>query len=52
MILPDAELVSVPARSACRVDHGEIATPNVVVDGKLIHAGGVPGHLKIQVLLA
>lgn len=29
------------------VSYGVMATPGVVIDGKVVHAGGVPGREKI-----
>jgi small redox-active disulfide protein 2 len=28
--------------------HGVISTPGVVIDGKLVHAGGVPDRKKVE----
>ena len=30
------------------VGYGVMSTPGVVIDGKLVHAGGVPGREKIE----
>ena len=30
------------------VAHGVLATPGVVIDGKVVHAGGVPAREKIE----
>jgi len=32
--------------------YGVMSTPGVVIDGKLVHAGGVPGRDKIEQWLA
>lgn len=32
--------------------HGIMSTPGVVIDGKLMHAGGVPSRAKIEQWLA
>jgi len=34
------------------VGYGVMSTPGVVIDGKLVHAGGVPGREKIEQWLA
>lgn len=31
--------------------HGVMSTPGVVIDGKVVHAGGVPGRKKVEVWL-
>jgi len=28
--------------------HGVMSTPGVVIDGKVVHAGGVPDHKKVD----
>jgi len=28
--------------------HGVISTPGVVIDGKVVHAGGVPARAKVE----
>ena len=28
--------------------YGVMSTPGVVVDGKVVHAGGVPAHAKVE----
>ena len=28
--------------------YGVMATPGVVIDGKVVHAGGVPGRAKVE----
>jgi len=33
------------------VGYGVMSTPGVVVDGKLVHAGGVPGREKVTAWL-
>ncbi len=30
------------------IAHGVMATPAVVIDGKVVHAGGVPGRGKVE----
>lgn len=32
--------------------HGIMSTPGVVIDGKVVHAGGVPSRAKIEQWLA
>ncbi len=32
--------------------YGVMSTPGVVIDGKVVHAGGVPGRAKIEEWLA
>lgn len=32
--------------------YGVMSTPGVVVDGKVVHAGGVPGRAKVEQWLA
>ena len=34
------------------MSHGVLSTPGVVIDGKVVHAGGVPGRDKIEQWLA
>jgi small redox-active disulfide protein 2 len=34
------------------MSYGVLATPGVVIDGKVVHAGGVPGRDKIERWLA
>jgi small redox-active disulfide protein 2 len=34
------------------MSHGVLATPGVVIDGKVVHAGGVPGRDKIELWLS
>ena len=34
------------------MSHGIISTPGVVIDGKVVHAGGVPSRAKIEQWLA
>jgi small redox-active disulfide protein 2 len=34
------------------MSYGVMSTPGVVIDGKLVHAGGVPGRDKIDQWLA
>jgi small redox-active disulfide protein 2 len=34
------------------MSYGVMSTPGVVIDGKLVHAGGVPGRDKIEQWLA
>ena len=34
------------------MSYGVMATPGVVIDGKVVHAGGVPGREKIERWLA
>ena len=34
------------------VAYGVMSTPGVVVDGKVVHAGGIPGRDKIEQWLA
>lgn len=37
---------------AAIIGYGVMATPGVVVDGKVVHAGGVPSRDKIRAWLA
>lgn len=37
---------------AAIIGYGVMATPGVVVDGKVVHAGGVPSRDKIRTWLA
>ncbi len=30
------------------MDYGVMSTPGVVIDGKVVHAGGIPGRDKIE----
>ena len=30
------------------IGYGVVATPGVVIDGKVVHAGGVPGRGKVE----
>lgn len=30
------------------IGYGVMATPGVVIDGKVVHAGGIPGREKIE----
>lgn len=30
------------------VAHGVMSTPGVVIDGKVVHAGGIPGREKVE----
>jgi len=32
--------------------YGVMSTPGVVIDGKVVHAGGVPGRAKVEQWLA
>lgn len=32
--------------------HGVMSTPGVVIDGKVVHAGGIPGRDKVDAWLA
>ena len=34
------------------MSYGVLATPGVVIDGKVVHAGGVPGRDKIELWLS
>ena len=34
------------------MSHGIMSTPGVVIDGKVVHAGGVPSRAKIEQWLA
>jgi len=34
------------------MSYGVMSTPGVVIDGKVVHAGGVPGREKIEQWLA
>jgi small redox-active disulfide protein 2 len=34
------------------MSYGVLSTPGVVIDGKVVHAGGVPGRDKIEQWLA
>jgi hypothetical protein len=34
------------------MSYGVMSTPGVVIDGKVVHAGGIPGHDKIEGWLA
>jgi small redox-active disulfide protein 2 len=34
------------------IGYGVMSTPGVVIDGKVVHAGGVPGRDKIEQWLA
>lgn len=34
------------------MSYGVMSTPGVVIDGKVVHAGGVPGRDKIELWLA
>ena len=34
------------------IGYGVMSTPGVVVDGKVVHAGGVPGRVKVEQWLA
>ena len=34
------------------MDYGVMSTPGVVINGKVVHAGGVPGRDKIEQWLA
>jgi small redox-active disulfide protein 2 len=34
------------------VGYGVMSTPGVVIDGKVVHAGGVPGRSKVEQWLA
>jgi small redox-active disulfide protein 2 len=34
------------------VRYGVLSTPGVVIDGKVVHAGGIPGRDKIEQWLA
>lgn len=34
------------------VGYGVMRTPGVVIDGKVVHAGGIPGREKIEAWLA
>jgi small redox-active disulfide protein 2 len=34
------------------MSYGVMATPGVVIDGKVVHAGGVPGRDKVEQWLA
>jgi small redox-active disulfide protein 2 len=34
------------------LSYGVLSTPGVVIDGKVVHAGGVPGRDKIEQWLA
>ena len=34
------------------MSYGVMSTPGVVIDGKVVHAGGVPGRAKIEQWLA
>ena len=37
---------------AAILGYGIMSTPGVVIDGKVVHAGGVPGRKKIETWLA
>jgi small redox-active disulfide protein 2 len=37
---------------AAILGYGVMSTPGVVIDGKVVHAGGVPDHKKIDSWLA
>jgi small redox-active disulfide protein 2 len=34
------------------MSYGIMSTPGIVLDGKVVHAGGVPSRAKVEVLLA
>ncbi len=34
------------------LSYGVMSTPGVVIDGKVVHAGGIPGRAKIEQWLA
>lgn len=34
------------------MSYGVMSTPGVVIDGKVVHAGGVPGRAKVEQWLA
>jgi len=34
------------------ISYGVMSTPGVVIDGKVVHAGGVPGRDKVEQWLA
>jgi small redox-active disulfide protein 2 len=37
---------------AAILGYGVMSTPGVVIDGKVVHAGGVPGRSKVEEWLA
>ncbi len=47
----DVKIDKVQDRQAI-MDYGVTATPAVVIDGKVVHAGGVPGRDEIQTWFA